>query len=260
MRAAILCGGRGTRLREVSETLPKPMVRIGDKPVIWHIMKIYASHGIKDFVLLLGYKGDIIRDYFLGYYAKQVPVTVDLSSSGSERLTFHGNQTEDWRVTLVDTGDAAMTGARVRRARDFLGDDTFCLTYGDGVGDVNITSLVDFHRDHGRTATLTGVYPPGRFGDLAVSEGAVQSFNEKPQVSGGHINGGFFVMNANFIDDYLDDREDLVLEVDPMKRLTEKQDLMMFPHNGFWQPMDTPREHKLLNDLWASGRAPWKTW
>lgn len=260
MKLAILCGGRGTRLREVSETLPKPMVPIGGQPVIWHIMKIYASHGIKDFVLLLGYKGDIIRDYFLGYYAKQVPVTVDLSSPGPERLTFHGDSSEDWRVTLLDTGEDAMTGARVRRAREFLGDDTFCLTYGDGVGDVDVSKLLEFHRNHGRTATLTGVYPPGRFGELAVTDGAVQAFNEKPQVSGGYINGGFFVMNPNFIDEYLDDREDLVLEVDPMNKLTTARELMMFPHDGFWQPMDTPREHTLLNELWSSGRAPWKTW
>lgn len=260
MKVAILCGGRGTRLREVSETLPKPMVPIGGRPVIWHIMKIYASHGFKDFVLLLGYKGDIIRDYFLGYYAKQGTVTVDLSSSGPERLTFYGDQSEDWRVTLVDTGEATMTGGRVWRARDFLEGETFCLTYGDGVGNVDVSKLIKFHSEHGRTATLTGVYPPGRFGELAVAEGAVQSFNEKPQVSGGYINGGFFVMNPNFIEDYLDDREDLVLEVDPMDKLTAAGDLMMFPHDGFWQPMDTPREHTLLNDLWNTGRAPWKTW
>ncbi|MEM6477771.1 MAG: glucose-1-phosphate cytidylyltransferase [Pseudomonadota bacterium] len=260
MKVAILCGGRGTRLREVSETLPKPMVPVGGKPILWHIMKTYASHGLNDFVLLLGYKGDMIRDYFLGYYARQVPVTVDLSSDGEERLTFHGNQTEDWRVTLVDTGDATMTGGRVRRARDFLGDGPFCLTYGDGVGDVDITKLIAFHKDHGKTATLTGVYPPGRFGELSVKDGVVQSFNEKPQVSSGYINGGFFVMNQNFIDDYLDDREDLVLEVDPMRSLAANGDLMMFPHNGFWQPMDTPREHTLLNELWAAGNAPWKKW
>jgi glucose-1-phosphate cytidylyltransferase len=260
MKAAILCGGRGTRLREVSETLPKPMVPIGGRPVVWHIMKIYASHGIKDFVLLLGYKGDIIRDYFLGYYAKQVPVTVDLSSPGPERLTFHDDQSEDWRVTLVDTGDATMTGGRVWRARNFLEGEAFCLTYGDGVGNIDISKLIQFHFEHGRTATLTGVYPPGRFGELAVADGVVQSFNEKPQVSGGYINGGFFVMNPNFIEDYLDDREDLVLEVEPMDRLTTAGDLTMFPHNGFWQPMDTPREHTLLNDLWNTGRAPWKIW
>ncbi|WP_282154076.1 glucose-1-phosphate cytidylyltransferase [Ruegeria atlantica] len=260
MRVAILCGGRGTRLREVSETLPKPMVPIGGRPILWHIMKIYASFGINDFVLLLGYKGDIIRDYFLGYYAKQVPVTVDLSSPGPERLTFHGDRSEDWRVTLVDTGDATLTGGRVWRAREFLGDEPFCLTYGDGVGDVDVSKLIEFHKSHGRTTTLTGVYPPGRFGELAIADGAVQSFNEKPQVSGGYINGGFFVMNPNIFDDYLDDREDLVLEVDPMNKLTADSELMMFPHNGFWQPMDTPREHTLLNDLWTSGRAPWKIW
>lgn len=260
MKVAILCGGRGTRLREVSETLPKPMVPIGPAPILWHIMKLYAFHGLNDFVLLLGHKGDVIRDYFLNYYAKQVPVTVNLSAYGEERLTFHGQQTEDWRVTLVETGDATMTGGRIRRASEFLGEDAFCLTYGDGVGDVDISKLVEFHRNHGRMATLTGVHPPGRFGELSVTDSIVESFNEKPQVQGGFINGGFFVLNTDFIENYLDDREDLVLEVGPMKKLAEDGELMMFRHDGFWQPMDTPREYALLNELWLSGDAPWKAW
>lgn len=261
MKALILCGGRGTRLREVSETLPKPMVPIGGKPIVWHIMKIYAAHGITDFVLLLGYKGDIIRDYFLNYANQASDVTVDLSKRGEDRLQFHKHQSEDWKVTLAETGEDAMTGARIRRGARYLGDAThFCATYGDGVGDVDIKALIDFHKGHGKTATLTGVYPPGRFGELNTDAGTVNSFNEKPQVSGGHINGGFFVFNRDFVDTYLDDREDLILERDPMERLAADRELMMFEHNGFWQPMDTPREYSLLNELWAENQAPWKTW
>lgn len=261
MKVAILCGGRGTRLREVSETIPKPMVRIGDKPIVWHIMKIYAAHGITDFVLLLGYKGHTIREFFLNYATYASNVTVDLSLSGPERLTFHSQPTEPWRVTLVDTGEDTMTGARIRRAREFLEDsDRFCGTYGDGVGDVDISKLVRFHNQHGRIATLTGVFPPGRFGELSVSEGQVSAFNEKPQVSGGYINGGFFVFERAFIERYLDDRDDLVLEREPMERLAADGELMMFEHPGFWQPMDTPREYQLLNELWSNGNAPWKSW
>lgn len=261
MKALILCGGRGTRLREVSETLPKPMVPIGDKPIVWHIMKIYAAHGITDFVLLLGYKGDIIRDFFLNYANQSSDVTVDLSKRGEDRLQFHKHQAEDWKVTLAETGEDAMTGARIRRGARYLGEgEQFCATYGDGVGDIDIRALIDFHNGHGKTATLTGVYPPGRFGELNTVGGTVNSFNEKPQVSGGHINGGFFVFNRNFVDDYLDDREELILEREPMERLAADRELMMFEHNGFWQPMDTPREYSLLNELWAESRAPWKTW
>lgn len=261
MKVAILCGGRGTRLREVSETLPKPMVPIGDRPIIWHIMKIYAAHGVNEFVLLLGYKGEIIRDYFLNYAALAADVTVDLTQSGENRLTFHKNVTEDWKVTLVDTGLNAMTGARLRRARHHLeGDGMFLATYGDGVGDVNVTGLIDYHKSHGKTATLSGMYPPGRFGELEVSEGTVMAFNEKPQVSGGRINGGYFAFNRNFFDDYLDDSENLVLEEAPMRGLSQNRDLKMFEHDGFWMPMDTPREHSLLNGLWDKGTAPWKVW
>lgn len=261
MKAVILCGGRGTRLREVSETLPKPMVPIGGKPIVWHIMKIYAAHGIKEFVLLLGYKGDLIRDYFLNFASQSADVTVDLSRIGADRLHFHKSQTEDWKVTLVETGEDAMTGARIRRARHYLQDeDHFCATYGDGVGDVDLPALIAFHKEHGKMATLTGVYPPGRFGELNATGGVVNSFNEKPQVSGGHINGGFFVFKREFLDRYLTDDEGLILEREPMERLAADHELMMFEHNGFWQPMDTPREYSLLNDLWADSNAPWKTW
>lgn len=261
MKATILCGGRGTRLREVSETIPKPMVPIGNMPILWHIMKIYAQHGITDFVLLLGYKGEAIRRFFLDYASHISDVTVDLSCTGPERLIFHRPQPEPWKVTLADTGEHAMTGARIRRARHFLEDtDHFCATYGDGVGDVDITALIDFHKRHGKLATLTGVFPPGRFGELNSTDGLVKTFNEKPQVTGGYINGGFFVFNREFIEQYLDDREGLILERGPMEQLAEDEQLMMYEHLGFWQPMDTPREYELLNEIWSSGQAPWKVW
>lgn len=261
MKTVILCGGKGTRLREISETIPKPMVPIGGRPIIWHIMKIYAAHGLKDFVLLLGYKGDVIRDYFLNYAALTSDVTVDLNCTGENRLTFHHRVSEDWKVTLVDTGREAMTGARLRRARHHLEeDDIFLATYGDGVGDVDITGLIEYHKSHGKTATLSGMFPPGRFGELDSDDGTVLRFNEKPQVSGGRINGGFFAFNRSFLDYYLDDREDLVLEDEPMRALARDRELKMFEHDGFWMPMDTPREHSLLNSLWDEGRAPWRTW
>jgi glucose-1-phosphate cytidylyltransferase len=261
MKVAILCGGRGTRLREVSERIPKPMVPIGDKPIIWHIMKIYAQHGINEFVLLLGYKGDVIREFFVNYAARTTDVTIDLSRADPGRLTFHGTPSEPWKVTLVDTGEDAMTGARIWRARHYFQDaDCFCATYGDGVADVDISATLNFHREHGRIATLIGVFPPSRFGELNVEGSTVLRFNEKPQVSGGYINGGFFVFQREFIDRYLDDREELILEREPIERLAADHQLMMFQHKGFWQPMDTPREHGLLNELWASGKAPWKSW
>jgi glucose-1-phosphate cytidylyltransferase len=261
MKAAILCGGRGMRLREVNDVVPKPMVQIGERPILWHIMKIYAAHGVNDFVLLLGYKGDLIREFFLNFAAHTTDVTIDLSRSDAGRLTFHGAPSEPWRVTLVDTGEAAMTGARIRRARRYLDDaDNFCVTYGDGVGNVDISALLAFHRAHGKLATLTGVLPPGRFGELTDDHGAVRTFNEKPQVSGGCINGGFFVFQREVLDTMLDDREDLILEREPMQRLAAAGELMMYRHEGFWQPMDTPREFQLLNDLWAAGKAPWKIW
>jgi glucose-1-phosphate cytidylyltransferase len=261
MKVAILCGGRGTRIREVSETIPKPMVPIGERPIIWHIMKIYASFGLTDFVLLLGYKGHVIREFFLNFAAYTTDVTVNLGATGADRLVFHGQPTEPWRVTLVDTGEDAMTGARLWRARTHLeASGTFCLTYGDGVGDVDIARLLEFHRAHKKTATVTGVLPPGRFGELTTEGDAVRHFNEKPQVSGGHINGGFFVFDATIFARYLNDRESLVLEKEPLEALARDGELMMHRHDGFWQPMDTPREFQLLNDLWREGKAPWKLW
>jgi glucose-1-phosphate cytidylyltransferase len=261
MKVAILCGGRGTRLREVSDIVPKPMVQVGPMPILWHIMKIYSCHGFHEFVLLLGYKGEIIREFFLNFAMHATDVTIDLSRTDPGRLTFHGTPNEPWKVTLVDTGESALTGARIRNARHFLDDaKTFMVTYGDGVGDIDIARLLKFHQSHGRIATLTAVRPPGRFGELEVHDCAVESFREKPQVTGGYINGGFFVFNRALFDSYLPARDDLMLEREPLEQLIADKQLMAFAHDGFWQPMDTPREHQLLNDLWASGKAPWKMW
>ena len=261
MKTAILCGGRGIRLREVADLLPKPMVHVGAKPILWHIMKIYGSHGFNEFVLLLGYKGDVIREFFYNFALHTADVTIDLSRTDAGRLMFHSAPSEPWKVTMADTGEDAMTGARIWNSRRYFQDaDAFMVTYGDGVGDIDIRCLLEFHRAHGKIATITGVRPPGRFGELQTEDGLVRTFNEKPQVTGGLINGGFFVFNREFIGSYLNDREDLVLEQEPLAQLVSDRQLMVFPHTGFWQPMDTPREHQLLNDLWASGKAPWKTW
>lgn len=261
MKAAILCGGRGTRLREISELMPKPMVQIGDRPILWHVMKCYSRFGFNEFVLLLGYKGEMIRDFFLNFAAHTTDVTIDLSRTDAGRLSFYGTPSEPWKVTLVDTGNNAMTGARIRRARHFLdNDDCFFATYGDGVGDIDLAALLAFHRAHGKLATVTGVLSPGRFGELSVQDGQVHKFSEKPQLSGGRINGGFFVFQREVLGCYLDDREDLILEREPMERLAAAGELMMYRHDGFWQPMDTPREYQMLNEIWAGGNAPWKTW
>ena len=261
MKIAILCGGQGTRFREVSEVIPKPMAPIGQRPILWHIMKIYAAHGCHEFVLLLGYKGERIRDFFLNYTAHASDVTVDLNRDDASRLIFHQENSEPWRVTLVDTGDKAMTGARLWRARRYLeSEGVFGLTYGDGVGNIDIGALKKFHQSHGKTATLTGVHPPSQFGELVVKGSAVAKFNEKPEASTAYINGGFFVFNAGVFDRYLNDREDLVLEREPLQRMAEAGELMMYAHEGFWHHMDTPHEFELLNNLWKSGKAPWKVW
>lgn len=260
MKAVILCGGKGTRIRDVSELLPKPMLPIGEHPILWHIMKSYAHHGITDFVLCLGHQGWKIKEYFLNYQAMNSDFTVDLSRHGS--LLFHnGDGTEDWRVTLADTGIEAMTGARLFRVRKYLeGEQDFCLTYGDGVGDVNITALVEFHRAHGKVATVTGVRPSSRFGEIVVEDGMVTSFNEKPTVSAGWINGGFMVFDGKRVWDYLWPEEHLSLETEPLPAMAKDRQLMTYQHHGFWQYMDTLREYTLLNDMWHEGRAPWKIW
>ena len=256
----ILCGGLGTRLREETEIRPKPMVEIGGRPILWHIMKLYAAHGLRDFILCLGYKGHLVKEYFLNYRAHQSDFTIALGNSRA--IEYHTDAPEDqWRVTLVETGEAAQTGARVARAARYLRGDTFCLTYGDGLSDVNIGALLAFHRSHRKVGTVTGVRPAGRFGELDVdASGRATQFNEKPQVEKGFINGGFFVFQRAFVERFLEDRDELVLEQEPLQRLAREAQLMVYPHQGFWQPMDTYREFRLLNEAWASGKAPWKVW
>ncbi len=260
MKVVILCGGYGTRIRDVADNIPKPMIPVGRFPILWHIMKYYASYGHKDFVLCLGYKSQAIKDFFLNYEAHIKDFTIDLG--GQAAVQFHTEHAEsDWRVTLAETGLNALTGARIRRAQKYLGDDdSFMLTYGDGVGDVDLDRLLAFHNSHGKALTVTGVRPPGRFGELlSDANGRVIEFNEKPQATGGRISGGFFVCRKNLFD-YLDDREDLMFEKEPMARLVKDGQLMVFEHDGFWQPMDTHREYQLLNDLFDSGKAPWVKW
>ena len=257
MKVVILCGGMGSRIRDVAEHLPKPMIPIGRHPILWHIMKHYASYGFKEFVLCLGYKGDVIREFFHNYEIHMRDSTVTLGRGGS--VSFHGeHDAADWQVTLAETGLNALTGARVRKIRSYIGDDEhFMLTYGDGVGDVDLPRLLAFHKAHGRMLTVTGVRPPGRFGELrGAADGLVAEFNEKPQATGGRISGGFFVCRREVFN-YLDDREDLVFEQEPMSRLVLDRQMYIFEHDGFWQPMDTGREYHLLNSLYAHGNAPW---
>lgn len=260
MKVVILCGGYGTRIRDVADNIPKPMIPIGGLPILWHIMKYYAHWGHREFVLCLGYRGQVIKEFFLNYKALTSDFTVTLG--GASSIRYHNDHSEsDWSVTLVDTGLQAMTGARIRRVKRFLEDqENFLLTYGDGVGDVDLDRLIGFHDAHGRIMTVTAVRPPGRFGELMSDEqGLVSEFNEKPQATGGRISGGFFVCRRELFD-YLDDREDLVLEQGPMRNLVRDKQLMMFDHDGFWQPMDTYREYSYLNGLCDKGHAPWMPW
>ena len=258
MQVVILCGGKGTRLREETEYRPKPMLPIGDFPILWHIMKTYAHHGHNEFVLCLGYKGQVIKDYFLNYRHVVNDFTLKLGQPG--KIAFHNSSNEEnWTVTLANTGEEAMTGARVKRVEQYLAGDTFMLTYGDGVGDVNIAELLEFHRRHGKLATLTGVSPPGRFGELSMQDNRVIEFNEKPQTTGGLINGGFFVCQREVLR-YLTDDPGLILEQAPLRKLAADGQLMCFPHQGFWQPMDTFREFEMLNEMWRKNQAPWKVW
>lgn len=261
MKTVILCGGFGTRIRDVSEDIPKPMIPIGNYPILWHIMKYYSVFGYKDFVLCLGYKSNVIKDFFLNYEQRLDDITIEF---GKGVVDLQKGMTEElgWRITMVETGLQAMTGARVRRIKKNIGTDPyFMLTYGDGVGDIDIDALVAFHQSHGKMVTVTGVRPPGRFGELGIAEDGetVVGFNEKPQASGGRINGGFFVCNREFLD-FLSDDENLVLEQEPMKKLVEMKELKVFEHDGFWQPMDTSREYSLLNDLYNNSKAPWVKW
>jgi glucose-1-phosphate cytidylyltransferase len=258
MKAVILCGGKGTRIQDVAHDMPKPMVSIGNKPILWHIMKIFSAHGINDFVLCLGHKGWKIKEYFLTYKFKTSDFTLDLGSAG--KPCDHGCEEElNWRITFAETGLESMTAYRVRRVRKYLAEETFMLTYGDGVANINISDLLRFHRSHGKLVTITAVRPPSRFGELELVGKEVSSFHEKPQVSTGLINGGFFVCEPGLFD-YLPDDESCMFETTPLQMLARDKELMAYVHSGFWQPMDTSREHQLLNNMWSSGKAAWKIW
>ena len=256
IKTVILCGGMGTRLREETEFKPKPLVEIGGKPILWHIMKIYSYYGFKDFILCLGYKGEMIKDYFLNYEMLNSDFTVEL---GSKKISIHNSHEEHGlKVSLVNTGETTMTGARVKKVGKFVDSKIFMLTYGDGVADINIVKLLEFHKSHGKIGTITGVHPVSRFGELIVNENKVLSFAEKPQSSDGLINGGFFIFNKEFLD-YIDEREDCVLEKEPLEKLTADGELMVYKHDGFWQCMDTYRDFILLNNLWKTN-PEWKVW
>lgn len=254
----VLCGGLGTRLREETEYRPKPMVEIGGRPMLWHIMRLYAHFGFNEFVLCLGYKGMIIKEYFLNYQPLVSDFRIRLGESPSVSYV-NGREVVDWSVTLADTGQDTMTGARVKRIQKYVNADLFMLTYGDGLADIDIRELLHFHRQHGKLVTVTGVRPPSRFGEMNVRDGMVRHFDEKPQISEGMVNGGFFVCQRGFFD-YLSEDENCVLEQEPLRRLAADGQLAAYPHDGFWQCMDTYREWRLLTDLWDSDRAPWKVW
>lgn len=262
MKTVILCGGYGTRIRDVSEDIPKPMIPIGGKPILWHIMKYYSGFGYQDFILCLGYKSEVIKNFFVNYEFSHSDIILTLGEKSEPMLSNSMFDERGWNIVLAETGLKAMTGARVKRIAQYIGnDECFMLTYGDGVGDINIQKLVQFHKSHGKMVTVTGVRPPGRFGELGIAEDGetVTGFNEKPQASGGRINGGFFICNREFLD-ILSDDEELVLEQSPMKMLVEMGELKVFEHDGFWQPMDTSREYSLLNDLYNNNKAPWVKW
>jgi len=254
MKAVILAGGLGTRLSEETSVKPKPMVEIGGRPILWHIMKMYSSHQINDFIICAGYKGYIIKEYFANYFLHMSDVTFDMTNNS---LEVHHKKAEPWKVTILDTGDESMTGGRIKRAEPYV-DGPFCCTYGDGVGDIDITSLVEFHRKSGRQATLTGVQPPGRFGAIQHEGDAVLSFQEKPQGDGSWINGGFFVLEPEIFSHIKDDAT--IWEREPLEQLAAARQLGIFRHHGFWRPMDTLRDKLELENLWASGKAPWKSW
>ena len=256
MKAVILAGGLGTRISEETSVRPKPMIEIGGKPVLWHIMKIYSAHGINDFIVCLGYKGYVIKEYFANYFLHMSDVTFDMAHN---KMEVHQRNAESWRVTLVDTGENTMTGGRIKRVASYLDEgEDFCCTYGDGVGDVDITRLIQFHKDQNTLATLTATQPPGRFGALKMTEHKISHFQEKPHGDGGWINGGFFVLSPKVIDYIADDSS--IWEREPMESLAAKGQMSAYLHDGFWQPMDTLRDKNHLEELWASGKAPWKVW
>lgn len=255
MKAVILAGGLGTRISEETSLKPKPMIEIGGKPILWHILKIYSAHGVNDFVICCGYKGYVIKEYFANYFLHMSDVTFDMANN---QMVVHQRNAEPWRVTLVDTGENTMTGGRLKRVAAFVGEEDFCLTYGDGVGNIDVAKSLAYHQSHGRLATMTAVQPPGRFGALDLERDVVKNFLEKPHGDGGWINGGFFVLSPKVID--LIDGDDCIWERKPLERLAASGQLMAFQHDGFWQPMDTLRDKTHLEDLWASGNAPWKIW
>jgi glucose-1-phosphate cytidylyltransferase len=256
LKAVILAGGLGTRISEESYLKPKPMIEIGGRPILWHILKTYSHHGINDFIICCGYKGYVIKEYFANHFLHMSDITFDMVNN---KMEVHQQHVEPWRVTLVDTGDETMTGGRLKRVAPYLaGEEAFCFTYGDGVGDVDITALVDFHRAHGKLATLTATQPPGRFGALSLNGDQITSFKEKPHGDGSWINGGFFVLSPKVIDRIAGDAT--LWEREPMESLANDGEFSAYFHRGFWQPMDTLRDKTLLEDLWASGKAPWKVW
>ena len=256
MKAVILAGGLGTRISEETHTKPKPMIDIGGKPILWHIMKVYSAHGVNDFVICCGYKGYLIKEYFANYFLHMSDITFDMSKNSME---VHQRSAEPWRVTLVDTGEDTMTGGRLKRVASYIQDEgAFCLTYGDGVSDVNITDLIAFHKAQNVKATLTATLPPGRFGALDIADGKVGSFREKPKGDGAMINGGFFVLSPSVLE--LIDGDATVWERGPLETLADEGQLAAYQHTGFWQPMDTLRDKTYLEELWAAGSAPWKVW
>lgn len=255
MKAVILAGGLGTRISEETSVRPKPMIEIGGKPILWHIMKLYSAHNIHNFVICLGYKGYVIKEYFANYFLHMSDVTLDITNN---KIEIHQNNAEPWLITLVETGERTMTGGRIKRIANHIGNEDFCLTYGDGVSDVNISELISFHKRQKTLATLTAIQPPGRFGSLLMDSDRITGFKEKPQGDGGWINGGFFVLSPKVID-YIEG-DDTIWEKQPLERLAEEGQLASFTHNGFWHPMDTLRDKTYLEELWESGKAPWKTW
>lgn len=255
MKVLLLAGGYGTRISEESHLKPKPMIEIGGKPLIWHIMKIYSHYGLNDFVILCGYKGYVIKEYFANYFLHNADVTINLKNN---TMDVHQNSAEPWKVTLVDTGELTMTGGRIKRVKEYIGNEDFCLTYGDGVADVDIKKLLEFHRSHGKLATMTATQPPGRFGALSLAGTSVDSFKEKPAGDGNWINGGFFVLKPEVLNLIEDDQT--IWEKGPLEKLSKAKQLHAFNHDGFWQPMDTLRDKNQLEEMWASGKAPWKIW
>lgn len=255
MKTVILAGGLGTRISEESHLKPKPMIEIGGRPLLWHIMKIYSRYGLNDFIICSGYKSYVIKEYFANYFLHLSDVTIDLKNN---KMEVHHSESEPWKVTLVDTGEETMTGGRIKRVKKYIGDQDFCLTYGDGVADIDIKKLLEFHKTHGKYATLTATQPPGRFGALHLEGTKIKSFKEKPMGDGNWINGGFFVLNPKVID--FIDGDQTIWEREPLERLAEQSQLHAFQHKGFWQPMDTLRDKNYLEQLWQSGKAPWKIW